>query len=146
MKNFLEIPVEEYASPILSFATEDMEVEKMIDQLEVNGFRHLPVLSQGKPVGMISSRDLSLIKELNRHFDLRAEDIMVADPYCVPFGTPIGDVAFEMSERKIGSAIVVDENGNADSIFTSVDALNALVEIVRGDFDTKSQPQTQAQM
>ncbi len=136
MKNQrIDIPVEEYASPIISFANEGMEVPEMLERMENNGFRHLPVLVEGKPVGMISSRDLLLIKELNRHFDLKARDIMVTDPYCVPAGTSLEDVAFEMSERKIGSVIVVDEMGKADSIFTSVDGLNALVEIVRGDIE-----------
>ena len=82
---------------------------------------------------MISSRDLSLIKSLSTDFNLLAKDIMSEDPYCVPWGTSLEDVAFEMSSRKIGSAIVLDKDGCADSIFTSVDGLNALIELVRGD-------------
>jgi len=136
MKNQrLDIPVEEYASPILSFATENMQIDEMFELMKENGFRHLPVLIDKKPVGMISSRDLALVKELNRHFDLTAGDIMASDPFCVPFGTSLEDVAFQMSVRKIGSAIIVDKDGSADSIFTSVDGLNALVEIVRGEVD-----------
>ena len=133
-ENPIDVAVDEYASPIDAHANIDMTLEEMIGIMQVKGFRHLPVLDNKKPVGMISIRDLNLLKSLNTHFDLKAGDIMSGEPYCVPRGSSIGDVAFHMSERKIGSAIVVDENGCADSIFTSIDGLNALVEIVRGDF------------
>lgn len=135
MKNKkLEIAIDEFSSPIKSFGTVDMTLQEMTKLLEDNGYRHLPILSDGKPVGMISIRDLILLKSLNTHFDLKAQDIMSPDPYCVPRGSMIEDVAFHMSENKIGSAIIVDEKGDADSIFTSIDGLNALVEIARGEF------------
>ncbi|MBT4790992.1 MAG: CBS domain-containing protein, partial [Halobacteriovoraceae bacterium] len=119
MKNeHLEIAVDEFGSPIISFATTDMSLEQMIDMMQDKGFRHLPVLERRKPIGMISCRDLLLLKGLNQHFDLKASDVMVENPYCVPSGTSIGDVAFEMSQQKIGSAIIVDDKGCADSIFT----------------------------
>ncbi len=133
-KHPLDIQVEEFASPIEAFATENMTLEDMLGILKIKGFRHLPVLKDKKPIGMISIRDLNLLKNLNQHFDLRAKDIMSQDPFCVLEGASIGDVAFDMSEKKIGSAIITNLKGEAESIFTSVDALNALVEIVRGEF------------
>ncbi len=129
----LEIPVEEFASPIQAFATPDMGVEEMFNLISERGFRHLPVLKNKKPIGIISIRDLEFIKNLNRHFDLKAEDIMTNEPYCIPIGSTLEEVAFHMSEKKIGSAIVLNEAGEADSIFTSIDGLNALVEISRGE-------------
>ena len=136
MKNEnLEIPVDEFSSPITAHATMDMSLQEMLDMMEGKGYRHLPVLERNKPVGIISSREIKLLKNLNQHFDLKASDVMVQDPFCVPSGTSIGDVAFEMSNQKIGSAIIVDKDGNADCIFTSIDGLNALVEIVRGDLE-----------
>ena len=132
--NPIDLAVEEYSSPIEAHATEQMSLEDMHGIMSVKGFRHLPVLRNNKPVGMISLRDLNLLKSLNKHFELTASDIMSQDPYCVVKGSSIGEVAFHMSERKIGSAIVVNENGEADSIFTSIDGLNALVEIVRGEY------------
>jgi CBS domain-containing protein len=64
---------------------------------------------------------------------VRAEDFMTAAPYCVPAGTPLEEVAFEMSAHKFGSVLVTDEDGNVSGIFTSIDALNALVEVLRGE-------------
>ncbi|MDP7320609.1 MAG: CBS domain-containing protein [Bacteriovoracaceae bacterium] len=133
MSKKLEIVVDEYATPIMAYAAPDMDIPSMNDLLEKEGFRHLPVLDDGKPIGMISMRDLLLIKSLNVHFDLKAKDIMTPDPYCVRKGASLEEVAFHMSEAKIGSALIVDDQGKADSIFTSVDGLNALVEITRGE-------------
>ena len=133
-KHPLDVQVEEFASPIEAFATEEMSLEDMLGILNVKGFRHLPVLKDKKPIGMVSIRDLNLLKSLNQHFELSAKDIMSQDPFCVLEGASIGDVAYDMSERKIGSAIVTNSKGEAESIFTSVDALNALVEIVRGEY------------
>ncbi|MFT6633263.1 MAG: acetoin utilization protein AcuB [Bacteriovoracaceae bacterium] len=130
----LDIAIDEYASPIKSSGTTGMSLQEMSKMLEDNGYRHLPILDNKKPVGMVSIRDLHLLKSLNTHFDLKAGDIMSANPYCVPRGTSIEDVAFYMSENKIGSAIIVDESGDAESIFTSIDGLNALVEIARGEY------------
>ncbi len=133
MSTKLEIPVEEFSSPIQAFATPEMGVEEMFDLIKEKGFRHLPVLKNKKPIGIISIRDLEFIKNLNRHFDLKAEDIMTNEPYCIPLGSTLEEVAFHMSEKKIGSAIVLNDDGEADSIFTSIDGLNALVEISRGE-------------
>ena len=134
-KSTLDLPVDEFASPIIVFATQEMNLEEMLALMEEKGFRHLPVLRDKKAVGIISAREIKLLKGLNQHFDLKASDVMEEDPFCVPSGTSIGDVAFEMSSRKIGSTLILDSEGNVDSIFTSIDGLNALVEIVRGDLN-----------
>ena len=38
-----------------------------------------------------------------------------------------------MSDAKIGSLIVNDDNEKLVGIFTNTDALNALIEVLRGD-------------
>jgi len=57
---------------------------------------------------------------------------MEHSPYVVESGTPLDQVALEMSNRKIGSAIVRNFDSFNYGIFTSTDALNALIEVVRG--------------
>lgn len=135
MANNLNIPISEFSSPIIASASLEMSIKEIMMLLEKNGFRHLPVVEDDKPVGIISARDLKIIKALNDDSSLKAKDIMIEDPFCVSSEVSMEDAAFEMSKRKIGSALVVDENGKLDSIFTSIDGLNALVEILRGDFN-----------
>lgn len=135
MNNLFDIPVDEFASPIKGHANRNTKFGDLEEMMENNGFRHLPVLEDKVPVGMISKRDLALLKNNALAEDLVAEDLMVKDPYCIRQGASIEEAAFEMSSRKIGSAIVLNAKGEADSIFTSIDGLNALIEVVRGDYN-----------
>jgi len=129
----LLIPVDEFASPIELFASEEMSVKDVKEHMVKNGYRHVPVLKNNIPVGIITSRDISLINSLKYQSDFLVSEVMVQDPYCVLTGTSLEEVAYEMSSRKIGSAIVVNDRGEAESIFTSVDGLNAIIEIIRGE-------------
>ena len=135
MSKYLNISVDEFSTPMNVAAEMEMPISQVFVLMQDSNVRHIPILSNGIPVGMISDRDLSLLDVINHGSDLSAKDIMVQDPYCVQSGTPLEQVAFEMSSKKIGSAIVLNEDGKADSIFTSVDGLNALIEIIRGDLD-----------
>ena len=96
--------------------------------------RHLPVLDSNKKVaGIVSERDVFSSYKLQLNGDTPVKKIMKADPYCVPAQTKIYEVALAMSENKYGSAIILYDDESL-GIFTSTDALNALIEVVRGDF------------
>ncbi len=60
---------------------------------------------------------------------------MTANPYIVEPDVELEKVVFHMSKNKIGSAIVKFDGGaNTEfGIFTSTDALNALLEVLRGE-------------
>ena len=60
---------------------------------------------------------------------------MQKEPYLVSADTKLSEVAFYMSKNKYGSALVMNPDGDL-GIFTSTDALNALVEVLRGDILT----------
>jgi len=93
--------------------------------------RHLPVLSAGKLVGILSQRDLSLIEALSDVDPSKVpiEDAMSQLPYAVEARTPLEDVARQMAEKKYGSAVVV-EDGRLVGVFTTTDALRALAELL----------------
>src|SRR5690606_6620316 len=84
-------------------------------------------------VGIVSQRDLAVLAglDLDKQVQVRASDLMKPDPVTVRSSDPLDDVAYRMSERKIGSVIVLDDSGAPYGIFTATDALNALIEIVR---------------
>jgi acetoin utilization protein AcuB len=100
-----------------------------------HGIRHLPVVDGGLLVGILSDRDLHLVQTLAhvRPEQLTFEDAMTADPYTVSITTPLNQVARVMSERKIGSAVVV-EHGGVVGVFTVTDALEALIEALEGTY------------
>ena len=131
---FPSVPVEEFTSPDPITATEDMTIEGLQDLMERHDIRHLPVVRGDNVVGMISDRDVRLVSGFPaaEKRQVRAADIMATDPVTVICTTSLDDVAYVMSEKKVGSVIVNDEDGVFIGIFTATDALKALIEIVRG--------------
>ena len=92
-----------------------------------SGCRHLPVLEAGKLIGIVSERSLLRLEtlvELDRAHALVADAMDAA--YAVAPGTPLLQVAAEMAERKAGAAVIA-KDGEVFGIFTSTDALDALV-------------------
>lgn len=127
-----DLTVEEYTTPspvTVGPGSSMAEVSRIMDE---NGIRHLPVLEDSKVVGIISDRDLRLAMSLSGFDAVTAEKIMTPEPYVVSPETPLEEVAFTMSKNKFGSAIVQGNEGESLGIFTSTDALNALIELLRG--------------
>lgn len=103
-------------------------IEKMMDE---HNIRHLPVQENGKVVGIVSERDLHhVIKRsapAQEKNSLIARDVMVAEPYVVPFRTPLNRVVREMAERHIGSAIIL-RRGKLAGILSAMDVCRILAE------------------
>ena len=70
-KQRLDIPVDEYVSPIQTVATEEMKVSEIRQIMFDKGYRHIPVVKDSKyPIGIISDRDISLLDSLENLSDL----------------------------------------------------------------------------
>jgi acetoin utilization protein AcuB len=109
---------------------QEQTLERAHEIMRAERIRHLPVLQAGKLVGLLSQRDLHLIETLS---DVDPKDTTVAeamsqDVYCVTPTTPLLEVAREMAEHKYGSAVVV-EGSRVVGVFTTTDALHALIDI-----------------
>jgi acetoin utilization protein AcuB len=81
---------------------------------------------------MISDRDLALIETL-RDVDatkVTVEEAMTQAPYTVSPDASLDEVVATMAEHRYGSAIVMD-NGKVVGVFTTVDALMALSELLQ---------------
>lgn len=135
MQDQINLPIDEFTSPCENPVSADTPMTEIVKLLDQEGYRHVPVVEEGKPIGIISSRDLKFLTRLDlANLDFAAKDFMTSDPYTTVIGTPLQDVALEMSKRKIGSTIVTDAQGKIEGIFTTTDALNALVEVLRGEY------------
>jgi acetoin utilization protein AcuB len=93
--------------------------------------RHLPVLHQGKLVGVVTDRDLRLVETLR---DVDPTQVVVSEamtpaPYVVSPDAQLDEVVSMMAAKKFGSAVVSD-NGKVVGIFTTVDACSALAELL----------------
>ncbi len=129
----LNLPVEEFTTPNPVTANEDMPIDELQRLMAEQGIRHLPIVRGGAVVGLISDRDVRVALGLSAEHktQVRAADIMATDPLTVNAAAHLDEVAYTMSENKIGSVIVNDDRGGLLGIFTVTDALNALIEIIR---------------
>lgn len=133
--NKLSITVEEYTTPNPIMAQADMSVDALQKLMSEYGVRHLPIAHGSEVVGVISDRDLRIARGLSKNEKnlICASDIMAPEPVTVDASETLDEVAFKMAENKIGSVIVLNGDQEIYGIFTATDALNALIEIVRGD-------------
>src|SRR5438552_1265719 len=127
----LKIPVDEYTTPSPYTVDPRTTVPRIRALMVEHGVRHVPVVNARKAIGIISDRDLRILDHCEGTDAITAQDVMIREPYMVESGTSLEDVVLSMSKHKIGSAVVCD-GGEIVGIFTSTDALNALVEILRG--------------
>lgn len=101
---------------------------RMMRELHI---RHLPVLHQGKIVGVVTDRDLHLV-ETFQDVDpskISVSEAMTQDPYVVGPDAPLDEVVATMAAKKYGSAIVTD-HGHVVGIFTTVDACTAFADLL----------------
>jgi len=122
--------VSKYMSTSPLFIEDQRSLADAVDLMSQHQIHHLPVLSDGDLVGLLSDRDLNHYLGFEG-VDAEIEPVShVADReiYTVAPTSPITEVAAQMAERRIGSAVVVDNN-KVVGIFTSVDALRALSEL-----------------
>ena len=126
MSTKLELPIQEFTTPYPVTAREDSSIDELLDIVKNLKVRHIPIMSDGKITGIVSALSA------REKFLVRANDLMTPDPVIFQSDTSIEDVILEMSEKKIGSVLVANKNGDLQGIFTVTDALDVLVEILRG--------------
>lgn len=130
------LTVEEFSTPNPLSVLPSDKLPSVWQLMQKKGIRHVVVKNvPGKIVGIISQRDLTAFSQANEFANIEAKDIMIRDVFTVPPDAKLYEVALKMSQEKIGSTIVHDPDTDYMGIFTATDALNALVEILRGDMD-----------
>lgn len=128
--NLAEITVQEFTSPIVVTIGADENIDKAMELMQENGIRHLPVMQNNRVVGVLSERDILAHVGKDWGKMLFASDVMNPSILSAYENDTLADVAYQLSSQKKGSAIILDTNDNLSGIFTTTDALNALVEIL----------------
>ena len=108
------------------------KASKTMGELRV---RHLPVLRGGKLVGILSDRDVQMVetfKDVDPR-EVKVEEAYTPDPYLTSPSARLDEVCDKMAAHKYSCVLVVDNN-KLVGIFTWVDALNAMKEILSQRF------------
>ncbi len=106
-----------------------------------NGLRRLPVVEEGRLVGIVTDRDVrqadmsSAVVQERRYVEyvldrIQVRGIMTPDPVTVTPDTPLEEAARIILERKIGGLPVV-EAGRLVGIITETDLVRTLIELLR---------------
>ncbi len=111
----------------------DATMSQAHQMMREHRIRHLPVLDGGALVGVVTERDLHLIETLpdSDPEEVAVEEAMSVDVYGAAPSDPVDTVVEKMASRKLGSVVVVDRGGKVEGIFTTVDALQVLADVLR---------------
>jgi nucleotide-binding universal stress UspA family protein/predicted transcriptional regulator len=106
-------------------ATPDEKLGTVRAKMREGGFRTVPVLREGKLVGVVSDRDLRNHTGYEDHTEVKKA--MTTELVTVLPTTPVAEAARLLHERKVGGLPVV-EDGNLVGMITTSDVLRAFVE------------------
>jgi acetoin utilization protein AcuB len=137
MKTIIRVK-EWMTTPVISVEA-DTPVADAYNIMMERSIRRLPVVQNGKLVGIVTLGDLrearpssatSLsIYELNYLLSKRTVDkVMTHNPFTMSPETPIQLAAKMMMDRKVGGLPVADEEGNLVGIITESDIFGMLVD------------------
>jgi acetoin utilization protein AcuB len=109
----------------------DQTLAKASEIMHEHKIRHLPVLSGGRLLGMLTDRDVHLIESMAGvdPKKVNVEDAMSTAVYSVAPDAPLDEVVATMGAKKYGSAVVM-QNAHVVGIFTTVDLCRAFAELL----------------
>jgi CBS-domain-containing membrane protein len=134
-------PVEGSAVRALSvgdFMTRELVTLKESDDLalaeqmlRLGGIRHLPVVRDGKLVGLVTQRDLLRAFATRPARTTAASEVMVRELVSVRPTTSLVRAARAMLEKKFGCLPVCDDEGNLIGIITEADFVRFAADMVQ---------------
>lgn len=123
--------IKKYMTTNPKFVEKDQSLYDAATFMQKEGFRHLPVLYNGKIEGVLSMTDVNLVNAFKGTdiSKMKVYDAFTPNPLIVQPDAAVDEVCRKMAKDKIGS-VLVEDNGHLVGIFTWIDALNAMNELL----------------
>jgi CBS domain-containing protein len=109
--------------------SDDLALAEQIFRL--GGIRHLPVVRDGKLVGLVTHRDLLRSAASHQAARTRAAEVMTASPTAVQPSTSLVHAARVMLKHKFGCLPVCDDDGKLVGIITEADFVRFAADMVQ---------------
>lgn len=118
-----------------------MTVSEATNLMKSNNFRRVPVVDNGKLVGIVTDRDLRAVApspattlsvfEINHLLaKMLVKEIMKSPVVTISAGATIEEAALMMYTHKIGGLVVLDTAGAVAGIITETDIFKCLVDVM----------------
>lgn len=118
--------IQRVMTPVELTIGDDEPLERAQALMREHKLRLLPVLNQGKLVGVLDERDVAYLGNSTRLDGQRPLSLVMSrDVVTVNPKERLCDVARSMAEQRYSSAVVVDR-GRVIGVFTANDALNII--------------------
>jgi len=117
--------------PDLIAVDKKMNLREVLHKLMHHQISSVPVLEDGKAIGMITERDILKFAKDKVRFEDNVLSYMSSPVYCVDKEMSVVKVVQEMTKRNIRRVVVNDEEGKAESLLTDRDFARNL----KGDFN-----------
>ncbi|WP_022853445.1 CBS and ACT domain-containing protein [Thermodesulfatator atlanticus] len=119
---------------------ENASIMKAVQIMKEHNMRRIPVVKDGKLVGIITDRDIreatpSKATALDVHelyyllSEIRVKDVMTPDPITITPDVTVEFAAVVMLENRISGLPVVDEENHVIGIITQTDVFKVLIHI-----------------
>lgn len=121
--------------------TSNATVADASETMRTHKFRRLPIVENGKLVGIVTDRDLREVSpspattlsifELNYLLaKMMVKDIMKKDVLTIQASATIEEAALLMYKNKIGGLVVVDEHNSVVGVITETDIFKTFVDVM----------------
>ena len=109
--------------------------------MRANKFRRLPIVDDGRLVGIVTDRDLREVSaspattlsifELNYLLaKMKVKDIMKRNVITISAEATIEEAALSMYNNRIGGLVVVDDQGKVTGVLTETDIFKSFVDVM----------------
>ena len=131
-----ELPIKRVMKKNVITIAPDAAISELKELLRVNRISGVPVLDQGRLVGVISIEDM--IKALESGgTDARVGERMTREPFTVREDESVVEAVKKFAQHKVGRLLVVDEGGRLTGILTGGDITRGLLKAISLDYRTE---------